>query len=190
MENLTKEQEIIKLIFKDFLVMYNSRSISKVIEISHAGAFKILKKLEKRNIVESKEIGRAKIYSLNMKNPVTVKEIETILTIEAQKNKIWLEEFKELDKKSKIVILYGSIIKDEKNAKDIDLLIVANKNKFKDIKGIIEERNKFLNKKIHPIIQTLSELKRDINKKNKVLVEIIKTGFVLFGQDELVNSLL
>ena len=58
MQKLTKEQDIIKLLFKDFLADYNSRSISKLIGTSHPGAFKILKRLEKRDIVKFKRIGK------------------------------------------------------------------------------------------------------------------------------------
>ena len=68
---LTKEQMIIKFLFKDLLVIYNSRSISKVIGITHAGAFKILKRLEKRGIVTAQPIGKAITYKLNFANPIT-----------------------------------------------------------------------------------------------------------------------
>lgn len=189
MEKLTKEQEIIKLLFKDFSASYNSRNISKIIGISHAGAFKIFKKLEKREIVKSKRIGKALIYSLNMKNPITCKEIEMALVIEAQNFRRWIEEFRELEDKIKFLILFGSIIRNEKAARDIDLLIVAYKEKFKDIEKIIEETQKYTNRKIHPLIQTLENFTKDVGKKNKVMLEILKTGIVLFGQEEFRKTL-
>lgn len=184
MEKLTKEQEIIKLLFKDFLTHYNSRSISKVIGISHVGAFKILKNLEKRNIVNSLKIGNALIYSLNKGNPVTCKQIELALTIEAQNFSRWTEEFKEIGIKAIFVILFGSILKDEETAKDIDLLVVAEKNNFKEIKKLVDGRNKLLNKKIHLIFQIPEDFKKDLKYKNKVILEIINKGVVLFGQEE------
>lgn len=189
MEKLTKEQEIIKLLFKDFSASYNSRNISKIIGISHAGAFKILKKLEKREIVKSKRIGKALIYSLNMKNPIACKGIEMALVIEAQNFRRWIEEFRELEDKIKFLILFGSIIRNEKAARDIDLLIVTYKEKFKDIEKIIEETQKYTNRKIHPLIQTLENFTKDVGKKNKVMLEILKTGIVLFGQEEFRKTL-
>ena len=182
---LSNEQKIIKILFKDFLSMYNSRSISKVIGITHAGAFKILIKLEKRGIVKHVKIGKTKIYSLNTNNPVSNKEIEMVLTIEAQNFKRWLEEFKELKNKADFVILFGSIIKNEESARDIDVLVVAERNKFIEIKRVINERNKISNKKIHLILQNPEEFKKDIKDKNKVMVDIIKSGIALFGQDKL-----
>ena len=190
MNKLTKEQEIILRLFKDFLMPYNSRSISKFVGISHAGAFKIFKKLEKREIVKATQIGKANIYSLNSENPLTPREIEIALIIESQNHRKWLEEFKILKEKAIFVILFGSIIKNEKTARDIDLLVVADKTEFKNIKRIINQKNKLLNKKIHLIPQTLEDFKHDVLSRNKAIMDIIETGIVLFGQDKLREVLL
>lgn len=186
---LSKEQQIIKILFKDFLTPYNSRSISKIIGISHAGAFKILKKLERREIVKPKRIGKAVIYSLNLENPVARKEVEMVLVIEAQNFRRWVEEFKQLQGRVNLLILFGSIIRNEKQANDIDILIVADKNKFKEVKRVIEERDKLSNKKIHFLFQTKGDFRHDVVAKNKVMLEIIKTGIALYGQEEYLKIL-
>jgi len=189
MNKLNNEQKIVRILFKDFLAFYNSRTISKVIGISHAGAFKLLKNMEKREIVKPKQIGKAIIYSLNTENPITIREIEMALTIEAQTYKRWQEEFKLLKENIKFLILFGSILNNEKSAKDIDILIVADKNKFNAIKQIIRERNKISSRKIHLLLQGENDFIKDIKEKNKVIVEIIKQGVILFGQEEIVKIL-
>jgi predicted nucleotidyltransferase len=186
---LTKEQEIIKKLFKEFVTPWNSRSISSLIGISHVGSFKILKKLEKRGIVSSRKIGKANIYSLALDNPLARKEVEITLLIEAQNHKRWLEEFKDLENISSFVILFGSIIRNESSAKDIDLLVVAEKTNFNKIKDLIKEKDKISHKKIHLILQSPEEFNKDLESKNKVSLEIIKTSVVLFGQDKLVRSI-
>jgi len=186
---LRKEQEIIKVLFKDFLTPYNSRSISKVVGISHAGAFKIFKKLEKKEIVNPKRIGKAVIYSLNLENPVACKEVEMALVMEAQNFRRWTEEFKQLQGRVNFLILFGSITRNEKQANDIDLLIVADKNNFKEVKKVIEERDKLSNKKIHFLFQTRGDFRQDVAAKNKVMIEIIKTGIALYGQEEYLKTL-
>lgn len=180
---LTKEQEIIITLFKDFLTSYNSRNISHTINMSHPGAFKILKKLEKEEVVIAKQVGKAIIYSLKFDNPITRRKVEMALTIEAQNHKRWIEEFKELENEAQFVILFGSILTNEKVARDIDLLAVAESNNSGRIKEVITERNKILNKKIHLILQSPEDFKRDIDTKNKVMIEILKKGIVLFGQE-------
>ena len=189
MEMLSKEQEIIKILFKDFLNVYNSRSISKIAGVSHAGAFKILKRLEKRNIVSSAKIGKAIIYSLNLENPIAIREIEMILTIEAQSYKRWIEEFAGLKDKSLFAILFGSVIRNEKEAKDIDLLVVVDKDNYQEIRKIINERNKILAKKVHLIIQSMKDFKKDVKTKNKAILEILKNGIVLFGQENIIKAM-
>jgi predicted nucleotidyltransferase len=186
---LSKEQEIIKVLFKEFLTPYNSRSISKIVGISHAGAFKILKKLEKREIVKPKRIGKAVIYSLNLENPVACKEVEMALIMEAQNFRRWIEEFKQLQGRVNFLILFGSITRNEKQANDIDILIVADKNNFREIKKIVEERDKLSNKKIHFLFQTEGDFRQDVSAKNKVMLEIIKTGIALYGQEEYLKVL-
>ena len=187
MEGLSKEQEILKILFKEFKERYNSRNLSKKINISHAGAFKLLKKLEERKIVLAKKIGKANIYSINLENNVAIKELELLLAIEAQNYQNWLEEFRELNEKSSLVILFGSIIRNEKEAKEIDLFVVSEKNKLPEIKKIIEDKNKLTAKKMHVIIQTKEDFIKDIKNKNKVSLEIIKTGIILFGNENLIK---
>src|SRR3989344_2881002 len=123
---LNNEYKAILFLFKDFLTPYNSRNLSKLVGISHAGMFKLLKKLEIREILKPKRIGKAVIYSLNMNNSVAKREIEMALTLEAQNYANWIEEF--------------------------DVL-------------------------------------KDINNKNKVMVDIIKNGIILFGQEKLTKYL-
>ncbi|MBS3088408.1 nucleotidyltransferase domain-containing protein [Candidatus Pacearchaeota archaeon] len=185
----SKEQEIIRRIFKDFQTSYNSRSISKLVGLSHVGAFKILKKIEKKGIASSKKIGNAVIYSLNLANPLARKEIELSLLIDAQNHKRWLEEFKDLENISDFVVLFGSVIRSESSAKDIDVLVVAERSNFSKIKEIIKKRNEVSNKKIHLILQEPEEFKKDLDSRNKAILEIIKTGIVLFGQDNFVRKI-
>src|SRR3989338_4493597 len=90
---ISNEYKAILVLFKDFLSDYNSRNLSKVVGISHAGMFKLLKKLEKREIIKPKRIGKAVIYSLNIDSPVAKREIEMALTLEAQNYAKWLDEF-------------------------------------------------------------------------------------------------
>ena len=186
---ISNEYKAILVLFKDFLSNYNSRNLSKVVGISHAGMFKLLKKLEKREIIKPKRIGKAVIYSLNIDSPVAKREIEMALTLEAQNYAKWLEEFMVLRDISEFAVLFGSVIKDEKSAKDIDILIVADKKDFNKINNKIKDKNKILNKKIHLILQSPDEFKKDINNKNKVMLEIIKSGIVLFGQEKITKIL-
>ena len=190
MNNLNKEQEILKILFKEFRENYNSRSLSKKIGISHAGAFKILKKLENNNKVIGKRIGNAVIYSLNLKDKITEREVEIAITLESKNYNKWVEEFSELNKASNLIILFGSILRNEKEAKDIDILIVAEKSQLKNIKSKVEKKKSILSKPLHVLYQDKEDFFKDIKANNKVMLDILKTGIVLHGADKLIEIII
>ncbi len=184
---MKNEDKALLLILKNPYEEYNSRSLSKIAGISHAGMFKILKKLENQKILISRSIGRARIYSINFENILAVKRAEMALIMEARQNERWIEEFDSLKPDAEFIMIFGSILRKSKSARDIDLLIVADTKKFGRIKEQISKKNNLMAKKIHLLLQTTDEFLSDFEKKNKSMLEIIKTGAVLFGQDEFVN---
>jgi len=184
MELTSKDKEIMLKLFKEVNSYYNPSSISKEIDISRIGSYKALKKLEKDNIVKSKRLGKASFYNLNLEDEYARKNIELLLIDEARKKQRWVDEFREIYNYAEIVILFGSIIKHEQNARDIDVLIVMEQKDNKKINELIEEKNKILLKKVHPIKQTREDLVKNIKNNNKVIISAIKEGIVLHGYDK------
>ena len=64
------------------LELVNINQISKKLSISVGSAFKILKDLEKNNIVLSSNLGNAKFYQINLNNEETIKWCEILLSEE------------------------------------------------------------------------------------------------------------
>ncbi|MBI4141896.1 nucleotidyltransferase domain-containing protein [Candidatus Woesearchaeota archaeon] len=181
------EKEIIRWLAKDFSTYYNARSLSKQVQMSHRGTLKALKNLEKLGILKSKTIGRAIIYKI-LYCEYTKKLLPLLFFEEAEtKTKRWMEEFKEL-KEANALILFGSVLRG-KGHHDIDLLIISETKNTKILEQRIEEKNRILTKPIHPIWQTIDDLNKNIKNNNKVLLEIIKTGIVIKGQ-ELITKVL
>ena len=87
--NLTGEMPLFKII--DFLLDnkgmdYSKLDISKGAEISRASLFNYWNEIEKHGIVKvTRSFGKTKLYTLNVKNPVTQKimELEKTLIAEA-----------------------------------------------------------------------------------------------------------
>ncbi len=183
-----KEAEILLKLFKEFNRDYNANSISKEIKITPRGALKALKNLEKKEIVISKPLGKAIFYKVNLNDPYTTKILETILIGETkEKASRWLMEFNDLLDKTEIIILFGSVIRNQKYANDIDLLIVLKKQEYKKIKGVIGKKNQILPKPVHPIYQTKEDLIHNLKKENQALLSAINTGYVLTGHDKLIE---
>src|SRR3990167_7059924 len=118
-----KERETVLILFKEYTTFYNANSISKILNISHVGAQKIFKRLLQENLVISKSIGKSITYKLNFSNDYVANLVTFLLADEANKFKRWKEEFKELFKTNRVVMLFGSIIKEYAHAHHIDLMI-------------------------------------------------------------------
>jgi len=182
-----KENEILLKLFKDFSSDYNANSISKEISITPRGALKILKKLKEGGLIKGRQLGRAVFYKVKLEDGYVCKIIETLLIAEArEKASRWLEEFKSIFKDAEIIVIFGSIIRNPKEANDIDVLFVFKESKYRKITDFIESKNKILFKKIHSIPQTMKDLNESL-KNNKAVKDAVRTGYVLHGQDKLIK---
>ena len=184
-----KEREVVLILLKDFTSFYNANSISKVLKISHVGAQKIFKRLLNEDLVVSKIIGKSIIYKLNFNNDYVNQLTSFLLADEANNFKRWKEEFKELFKNNRVVMLFGSAIKDYSSARDIDLMIVLEEKDLKEVNLIIRKKEEILPKKLHAIKLTDTDLLENIKKKDKAVVDIVKNAIILYGQDKYVDIL-
>jgi len=190
MANLTpKEKETLLILFKEFTSFYNANSISKILNISHVGAQKIFKRLLQENFVISKTIGKSIIYKLNFNDAYVSQLMIFLLADEANNFKRWKEEFKELFKKDRIIMLFGSAVKDYTHAHDIDLMIVLEPQEVKEINGILKKKEDLLPKKLHAIKLTSQDLLDNLKKKDKAMINIVKNAIILYGQEKYVGVL-
>lgn len=187
----TNEMKILLVLFKDLASSYNANSISKVVGITPMGALKILKRLEKGNLAISKQLGRASFYKLNLESGYARDYIRLLLQKEAEEAepavKRWINELRIFNKFATIGILFGSIAQNQPAAKDIDLMLVFEKDKAKNIEKLIQEKNSVNIKKIHAVKQTKEDLKENLKNQDKVVLSILKRGIVLFGYEELIE---
>ncbi|MDO8460595.1 MAG: HTH domain-containing protein [Nanoarchaeota archaeon] len=186
------ENEIIKYLVKDLSGKQTVTYLAGELGISRVGIWKAVKRLESKGLVVLHSIGEGKtsVYTIkiNFDNPVSEKMLALYLTEDALKYKRWIVNFQELEKEVDFLILYGSILKSNTEAKDIDILgVVSDKKRFIEINKIINKIQKTQIKKIHSITFTINELEDEIKKGNKAFIDGIKKGKVLFGQERFVR---
>lgn len=184
-----KERETLLILFKDYTTFYNANSISKVLGISHVGAQKIFKRLLQENLVISKTIGKSITYKLNFNNDYVSHLVSFLLADEANSFKRWKEEFKDLFKKDRIVVLFGSVVKDYAHARDIDLMMVIENKEVTEVNEILKKKEEILPKKLHSIKLNHHDLLENLKKKDKAFVDIIKNAVILYGQEKYVETL-
>jgi len=186
------ESKILKILLKQFSITWTVTSLSNEIKISRVGIWKVLKKLEKEGLIVLTQIGQGKTSTasikLNWENIILEKKLALILTEETLDYQRWLKSFEELKEITEFVILYGSILNYPQEANDIDFLeMVSNKKSFLKIEKVMQRLQKTQIKKIHSEGFTKTEFKEELKKPNKIFIEAIKKGVVLFGHENFVR---
>jgi len=191
MNNLsTNEIKILLKIFKDFNSYHNANNLSKELGLSAMGALKIVKNLEKQGLIQYDLIGKAKMYHVNLKNDYARQYISFLLRKEAEESKSrikrWVVELKKLKSVSNIGILFGSVIRSDQY-NDIDVLVVLKQSQIKEFNKLVEELNQINVKRIHTVKQSIHDLKDNLVNKDKVVLNVLRNGIILFGYDKLVE---
>lgn len=184
-------KKVLLHLLKDFSSTPTITLLATELGLSRVGIWKILKKLESEKYVVLKTAGRGKtstfIIQLNWENPLVEKLLSLYLTEEALKQKRWQANFIDLERVTEFVILYGSILHSTLEANDIDILGIASKKNLVKIHNVLDKAQKTQSKKIHSINFTEKEFKWELKKQNKVFIDALKKGVVLFGQDKFVT---
>jgi len=171
------------------LDLVNINQISKILNISVGSAFKILKELEKNNIVLSSDLGNAKFYQINLNNEETIKWCEILLSEERRNlkgySKIYAEGIQKFEQ-AELIILFGSIL-NNKDFNDVDVLFITNKPKevTKFCLGISKVRTK----PVVPLILKKDDFVKEIKNKKEVALNILKIGVILKGESAFMEVL-
>ena len=192
METINKaNQEIIIVLLKDFSI-HTATSLSKELNMSRQGTWKILKKLEKEGFITLEQIGKGKTSAqrikLNWDNEVLEKTLALSLAQEALQHQRWKFNFAELKPEVDFLILYGSILHSPKEAEDIDIIgVVSKEKKLAKISDKVLKAQETQTKKIHSINLTQKEFRQELKRPNKAYAEAVRRGVILFGQENFIK---
>src|SRR3989344_3933641 len=171
------------------LEIVNINQISKKLSISVGSAFKILKELEKNNIVLSSNLGNSKFYQINLNNEETLRWCEILLSEEKRNlkgfSKIYSEEIQKFEH-AEIIILFGSIL-NNKNFNDVDVLFITNKPK--KVTKFCLNLSKIRTKPVVPLILKKEDFIKEIKNNKEAVLDILKTGIILKGESTFLGIL-
>ena len=157
------EFSVFSFLVRNFTEKLTIRSIAQRLGFSAAGVFNILKKLEKQGIVNGQKLGTGLFYSVNFDNKIGYHLAEIALVYSDDKiEKLDVEHFKQaktavFDKKTLLLV-----------TDNITLLDISIPN-------------------INIISKTESEIIGLFKKKDQEMLQLLKKGVVLFGEDQLVD---
>ncbi|MBI5332225.1 MAG: winged helix-turn-helix transcriptional regulator [Candidatus Aenigmarchaeota archaeon] len=163
------EKKILRFLLANFNKDYSINELAKSCGLSPNGAYEILKKFEKTGVVLPKNIANLKSYKIDFKN------------IEA--NKLRHNDLKPLERITKLCVIFGSYITKKENPNDIDILFVLQKKDYKKYTQLLDRVRMTMPYKLHDIVQTKEDLDKNIRKGDKIVIETISRGIVLWGHD-------
>lgn len=176
---------------RNFREKNSINAIARRLNLSSRGAYKILKKLENIKAITPEKIGNAIYYKINFSEEIGVKLSEFVL-VQNELNsysQIQAEDLKPLKDIVLGCVLFGSVITKGKEAKDIDVLIILKKKDVSKVNSVLNKVKSLKPKKIHEVLQTKEDLINNIKKNDEVVLDIIKTGKVLFGAEIVVEAI-
>ncbi|MDO8480348.1 MAG: hypothetical protein Q7S65_00875 [Nanoarchaeota archaeon] len=177
---------------KDLQSANTITSLAQELKLSRVGAWKIAKRLENQEFVVLTQMGKGKTntntIALNWGNLLLEKTLEMVLTQEALQYPRWRSSFVELEPSAEFLLLFGSVLHSEKEAKDIDLLAVCTqKNKLRNVIEGVADIQTTQAKEIHTLSMTETELESELKKNTPAIHDALKKGVVLFGQDKFIK---
>ncbi|MBI2558497.1 winged helix-turn-helix transcriptional regulator [Candidatus Woesearchaeota archaeon] len=193
MQNLTvNEARVMDFLVRNFKERNSINQIAKRLKLSPMGAYKILKKLEKANAIKAEKIGNAVYYRANLDEEIGRKLAEFVLVQSEFNNtfaKVYADDLRKLKYVALSCILYGSILKAGKEAKDVDALIIIEKKDYKKVSNKLADIQQIATKRIHDIRMTKEDLAKNLKKGNEAMIDMLKYGQVLWGAGIIVEAI-
>ena len=186
-------KKALRLIFTDFLTNYNSYNLKDRIGLSNAGSLKLLRSLSDKNLLTSEKMGNAIFYRINLHNQYALKLLELIFLDYSNLSsfvKGWVYDLQMFKNITKAVLLFGSILKKGKEARDVDVcLILKHPDDYSEVQIKVTQLNSKSRLKIHPLYLTEKEFEKKLKEGDKPLVEMVKSCVVVHGHELFVEVL-
>ena len=182
------EIQIAKYLFKHYKDRYNARQLARILNINHAHANKLCNILANKKLLTKENIGNSVFFSYKYDNKLAINFIEYMLSLEEFPK--WLSVLAHSLKKFKdhveMGLVFGSSIK-TREFNDIDVLLMYNAQKSKNVKKIKDEIRK--SELVEKPIRYINITEKDIllNKENKIFYNILSESLVFHNPEKYVG---
>ena len=181
---------ITKYLFKHYKNKYNSRQLARLLKINHAHANKLCKLLVNKNILVKEEIGNSIYFSYNYDNDLSIKFIEYVLSMEEKNFPKWimvlLHSLNKFKPYIQLGLVFGSSIK-TKDFQDIDVLLMYETNKSKDVKKIKDKirQSELMEKSIRYVDITEKDIL--LNKEDNIFYNMLSDNLIFYNPEKYVE---
>ena len=184
------EIQIAKYLFKHYRDRYNARQLARILDINHAHANKLYNVLAGKKLLIKEEIGNSAFFSYEYGDKLAIKFMEYTLSLEEKEFPKWLSVLSHSMKKFRDYIEMGLIFGSSINTKDfndIDVLLMYDAEKSKDIKKIKNEIRK--SELVEKPIRYVDMAEKDIllNKEDKIFYSILSESLIFHNPEKYVE---
>jgi predicted nucleotidyltransferase len=186
------ELRIVKYLFRHYKDRYTPRSLARLLDLNHAHVNKNCSLLQKKGLLTKEDIGNADYYRFNYKEPLSIKFMEYLISLEEKEFPEWLQvplhSIKQFLDHIEFGCVFGSSIRG-KDFNDIDVLLVYDKTKLKMIektKAAIRN-SELVEKPIRYVDVTVQDIQK--NKDDKVFYSIISECLVFCHAEKYVEAI-
>ncbi|MBI4918394.1 winged helix-turn-helix transcriptional regulator [archaeon] len=185
------ELKTLNFLVRHFTEKYSINELAKKVGITPKGLHKLLKRLEKNNIVTPEKLANAVFYKINFSSDLARKSAELSLfeDIKLPYARVQAKDFDSLREFVLAAVLFGSVLEKGEKAGDIDVLLVFDKKNYLKVKKELEKIQSLKPKHIHLVMQTSQDLINNLKKQDNVLLEILRTGKILWGYEVIVGAI-
>src|SRR3989338_4837212 len=182
------EIQIAKYLFKHYKNKLNARQLARLLNINHAHANKLCNQLADKKLVMREELGNSVFFSYQYDNKLAIKFMEYMLSMEEFPK--WLTVLSHSLKKFKDCIEMGLVFGSSINTKDfndVDVLLMYDIKKSKDIKKIKDEIRK--SELVEKPIRYIEITEKDImlNKEDKIFYNMLSENLVFNNPEKYVE---
>lgn len=184
------EIKIAKYIFKHYKDRYNARQLARILNINHAHTNKLCNLLVDKKLLTKEEIGNSIFFSYEYDNKLAIKFIEYLLSLEEKEFPKWLSVLSHSLKKYndciEMGLIFGSSVRTS-DFNDIDVLLMYNAERTKDVKKIKDEIRK--SELVEKPIRYMDISEKDIllNKEDKVFYNILSESIIFYNPGKYVE---
>ena len=185
------EARVLRFLTLRFTERCSINQLAKRVGMTPKGAHKLLKRLEQEGAVTPQRLGNAVFYSLNSSSDLARKKAELSLfeSIAQPYARAQAKDLNRLRPFSRAAILFGSVLERGEQARDIDVLFVVEEREYRRFSRALEALQRLKPKRIQPLLQSPGDLSRNLKKQDPVVLDALRTGKVLWGQDIIVNTI-
>lgn len=184
-----KEKRVLRLLITSFVKERSINDVARECHITPNGAYKILTKLEKDEILKAKSIANIRAYRLDFDNEKTTRVLELALIPGALEGRVKhrVTDLQPMKAVTQACILFGSYITTKKEPGDLDVLFLLKKTEFEAYKQALGKVQDIVPVKVQDVVQTADDLKQNIKKNDPIVTEALWNGVALWGFDALVK---